>query len=92
MALNGRSNGAEMIIRVKLFAVLREKAGMAEMPLELASGATIASALGVLIERRPELSPWIGRAAYALNLVRADRSAVLQDGDELAILPPVSGG
>jgi molybdopterin converting factor small subunit len=81
-----------MTITVKLFAILREKAGIGQIPLELPQGATIESALAALIQRRPELSPWMGRAACALNLARADRSAALSDGDELALLPPVSGG
>src|SRR4051794_38083119 len=65
MESSGRSKGGDMTIRVKLFAILREKAGMAEMPLELLEGATIESAIARLVEKRPELSPWIARAAYA---------------------------
>lgn len=81
-----------MTIHIKLFAILREKAGTAEIPLELASGATVATAVAALLQRRPDLSAWIARAAYAVNLARVDQTATLQNGDELALLPPVSGG
>lgn len=81
-----------MTINVKLFAILREKAGTAEISIEVASGATVARAVSALTERRPELAAWIGRAAFAVNLARVDGTMILNEGDELALLPPVSGG
>ena len=81
-----------MRVNIKLFAILREKAGTAEIPLELDSGATVQAAVAALLQRRPELATWIARAACAVNLARVDQTAILQSGDELALLPPVSGG
>jgi MoaE-MoaD fusion protein len=76
-----------MTITVKLFAALRERAGWSERAFELADGATLADvwpALGVGAE-----PPGI---AYARNREYARREDPIQDGDEVAVIPPVSGG
>jgi molybdopterin converting factor small subunit len=80
-----------MTIRVKLFAILRDKAGVAETPLELRTGATVADALESVAARHPALRPYLPRAAAAVNLTRSTPDTLLHD-DELALLPPVSGG
>jgi len=81
-------------VRVRLFAVQRELAATREVSLELADGATIEAAWVALVARFPVLAP--GRAAvrFARNGVYADADAgePLADGDELACIPPVSGG
>ena len=83
---------AAVRVRARLFAMQRELAGAREVPLELPTGATIEHAWVALVERYPALSP--GRAAvrFACNGEYADATTVLRDGDELAIIPPVSGG
>lgn len=81
-----------MMIKVKLFAMLREKAGRDEIPLELADGARVSDAVRELLKQMPGLETWISKAAYAVNLSRVNGQAILKDGDELALLPPVSGG
>ncbi len=76
-----------MRVAVKLFAALREQAGVRERELELADGARVDDvwpALGLGDEPRGLL--------YAVNRGYVDRSAVLSDGDEVALIPPVSGG
>ena len=81
-----------MMITVKLFAVLRDKAGVGELRLELGEGAKVGDAVEALLVRHPEVGAFTKRVAFAVNLSRVDAAAVLQDGDELALLPPVSGG
>jgi molybdopterin converting factor subunit 1 len=81
-----------MTIRVKLFAILRDKARTPEFPLDVREGASVADAVEALLARHPELRPFAGRVAFAVNLSRVDAATVLKDGDELALLPPVSGG
>jgi molybdopterin converting factor subunit 1 len=81
-----------MTVRVKFFAILRDKAGVAELPLELPGRASVADALEMLVGRYPDLRPHLARAAAAVNLTRANRDTILNDNDELALLPPVSGG
>jgi molybdopterin synthase sulfur carrier subunit len=81
-----------MNVTVKLFAILRDKAGVAEMRLPICDGASVSDAMESILQRHPELTPFAKRVAFAVNLTRVDSETVLQDGDELALLPPVSGG
>ena len=81
-----------MRIRVLLFASLRERAGTGEVRLEVPEGASVGAARAALEERFPGLLRE-SRAAVAVNgtYVRGDEGA-LRDEDEVAFLPPVSGG
>lgn len=81
-----------MHVRVRLFAMQRELAGTREHPLELADDATVADAWDGLVADFPALAP--GRAAvrFARNGAYADASTPLAEGDEVAMIPPVSGG
>jgi molybdopterin synthase sulfur carrier subunit len=81
-----------MNITVKLFAVLRDKAGVADMRLTISEGATVSNAVELILQRHSELAPFAKRVAFAVNLTRVDGRTVLHEGDELALLPPVSGG
>jgi molybdopterin synthase catalytic subunit/molybdopterin converting factor small subunit len=74
-------------ITVRLFAGLRERAGTARLPLELADGATVADVWPAI-----DLGPEPGGLLYAVNRVYADPDQALSDGDEVALIPPVSGG
>lgn len=80
------------MIRVKLFAVLRDAAGASELSLELAPGATVSAAVAEIGRQYSALARHLPRAAAAVNLARVSAETVLHDGDELALLPPVSGG
>jgi len=77
---------------VKLFAVLRERAGRAQTVLEIPNGATVDTACEALRQQLPQVASYLGRVAFAVNQSYVDRSTILHDGDELAIIPPVSGG
>ena len=76
-----------MRIRVRLFAGLRERVGTGENEMELPEG-TRASDVWELLQVGPEPQG----LAYAVNREYVDREHPLTDGDELAIIPPVSGG
>jgi MoaE-MoaD fusion protein len=80
-------------VRVRLFAVLREMAGRDEVELDLADGATVADAIAAVGEL-PGLDGVIGRlpVRMAVNRDYASESTPLASGDELALIPPVSGG
>ncbi len=82
-----------MIIQVRLFAMLRERAGTGTLELELASGATVADAMRALSEREP-LGALLERmpVRMAVNRDYACADTVLSAQDELALIPPVSGG
>jgi molybdopterin synthase catalytic subunit len=79
-------------VRVRLFAIQRELAGTREVVLPLPDGASVEDAWDALVGRFPVLAP--GRAAlrFARNGAYAAPEDGLADGDELALIPPVSGG
>jgi molybdopterin synthase catalytic subunit len=81
-----------MRVRVRLFASLREAAGVGEAPLELATGATAEDAWERLALDFPALVPRRASLAVSVNRRYAGFDTVLRDGDELAFVPPVSGG
>jgi len=72
---------------VKLFAALREQRGARQVELELADGARVEDVWPAL-----GLGDEPGGLVYALNRAYADRGARLSEGDEVALIPPVSGG
>ena len=72
---------------MKLFAGLRERAGVSERELELADGARVADVWAPLgLGQEPS------GLVYAVNRSYVERDRVLADGDEVAVIPPVSGG
>ena len=79
-------------IHVKLFAILRDAAGMPELTLELPDGATVHTAGVALGERLPAIRGHLPHTGYAVNRTYAGPGQALADGDELAAIPPVSGG
>ena len=81
-----------MRVRVRLFASLREGAGAPERQLELAEGATAEAAWQALVAGHPSLAPKRASLAVAVNRAYASFETMLQDSDEVAFIPPVSGG
>ncbi len=76
-----------MLVRVRLFAMLRERAGRGEIELELPDGSRVGDALARLEELAQGLP-----LVMAVNREYAREEALLHAGDELALIPPVSGG
>ena len=81
-----------MRVRLRMFAILRERSGVSEVELELAEGATVADAIEEVGKRFGSVAGLLPRTLAAVNLVFAKPGARLGDGDELALIPPVSGG
>ena len=79
-------------MKVRLFARLREIAGSAELPVEVADGSDAARLWEVLVARYPGLAPYRTSLSCAVNEDYARFTTPLKDGDEVAFLPPVSGG
>ena len=81
-----------MRVTVRLFARLRDIAGASELSRDLAPGATIGDVWRQLAGEFPELSQYERSISSAVNAEYARMDHVIGDGDEIAFLPPVSGG
>ena len=81
-----------MLVTVRLFARLRELAGAAELQQELPEGSTALGAWRALAARYPGMSDYEPAISCAVNAEYSRLSTALHDGDEVAFLPPVSGG
>lgn len=79
-------------IRIRLFALLKELAGQEECRLSLSRDASCREALIHLKDRFRLPEAILESCMVALNGACTERNALLQAGDELAVLPPVSGG
>jgi molybdopterin converting factor subunit 1 len=79
-------------VNARLFARLREQAGVESESVELPAGSTVADVYEALRRKHPALEPDRAAVRAALNQEFADWSAAVGDGDEVAFIPPVSGG
>jgi sulfur-carrier protein len=79
-------------ISIKLFAIYQEVIGESVITQSLPVGTAAGAVLQGLIDKYPQLEQWrsVTRLGVNLDFVEADRP--LQDGDELVLIPPVSGG
>jgi molybdopterin converting factor subunit 1 len=78
--------------RVLFFATLREKTGTHETSLEFPQGTNIAAIKKAVLEKYPGLQPIMGSVIVAMNHEFAFDEDIVEDGAEIAMFPPVSGG
>lgn len=81
-----------MVIQVKLFATLKDRAGSSHLTVELPDDATVSVLLDRLAATRPKLAPAIATCVVAINQEFAFGSTPIRSDDEVALFPPVSGG
>jgi molybdopterin converting factor subunit 1 len=81
-----------MKAKVRFFARLAEVAGARETDMELGEGLSVGDAFRLLCQRFPELADHADSLMYAVNAEYVPPDHPLQAGDELALIPPVSGG
>ncbi len=79
-------------VRVRFFAGQRDIVGQPELTFSLAHGATVGELWAMLVARYARLAGYSGRMLYAINQEFATLDTLLHDGDEVAFIPPVSGG
>jgi molybdopterin converting factor subunit 1 len=79
-------------ITVRLFARLRELVGASELQRDAPGGATVATVWDAIAREHPAIAPYTGSISCAVNAEYARMTTPLGDGDEVAFLPPVSGG
>lgn len=79
-------------VRVRVFASLREALGRPRVDLDLPDGASAEDAWKALVEECPALSPRRPSLAASVNRSYAPFETALEEDDEVAFIPPVSGG
>ncbi|KAH8964310.1 hypothetical protein BDL97_04G059900 [Sphagnum fallax] len=93
---SGRKEKMQIRVRAQLFAHARELAGgVSEVSLEIDDGWTTAQCLEDILTRFPALKSLASCLTLALNDSYVDKNAppiLVRDGDELALIPPISGG
>jgi molybdopterin converting factor subunit 1 len=80
------------MIKVLLFGAAADRAGTRETELPVEEGVTLAEIWPLLAGRHPDLAPMRDTLAFAINGEYARKDASVSPGDEIAVLPPVSGG
>ena len=79
-------------VTVKLFAAYQEAYNVSEIVLELPPNTTVAAVRDRLISEHPQLSQWRDVTRFGVNLQFVEPDTTLHDGDEVVLIPPVSGG
>lgn len=79
-------------VTVKLFAAYQEAYGRSQLVLQLPPQTSVATVLEQFIAERPELQKWRNLTRFGVNMQFVPPETLLQDGDELVMIPPVSGG
>ena len=77
---------------VRLFASYRERVGQGQVAMEIPDGATVGFLAEEMLRRYPDLAQEPRNLVVAVNHEYRDHLYALDDGDEVALIPPVSGG
>jgi len=83
---------ANITVKVKLFAAVRETVGQREIAMTLAPGTSVEEVLRRLVQQYPTLAEIAPSCRMVVNLQYVGPESLLADGDEVALIPPVSGG
>ncbi|MBF2026918.1 MAG: MoaD/ThiS family protein [Oscillatoriales cyanobacterium C42_A2020_001] len=81
-----------LTITVKLFAAYQEAYGVSELRLEVPTGTTVADIRDRLIAEHPKLEGWRSSTRFGINLEEVQPETPVHSGDEVVLIPPVSGG
>jgi molybdopterin synthase sulfur carrier subunit len=79
-------------VTVKLFAIYQEAYGVPEVEWQFPAEATVGAVRDRALAEHPNLEPWRDRTRLGLNLQFVTDDIPLHDGDEVVLIPPVSGG
>lgn len=79
-------------VTVKLFAAYQEAYGVPEVVLQLPPDTPVVAVLEQIINEHPELQMWRNLTRCGVNLEFVEPDTILQQGDEVVLIPPVSGG
>ena len=83
---------SSVAVTVKLFAAYQEAYGVPELALEFPAGTPVVAVQERLIAEHPELEQWRNLTRFGIDLQFVEPDTILQDGNEVVLIPPVSGG
>ena len=81
-----------VLVKIKLFAAYQEAYGVTELEWEFPPHTPVKSICDRMIGEHPQLSQWRDITRFGINLVFVDPDTILNHGDEVVLIPPVSGG
>lgn len=79
-------------VTLKLFAAYQEAVGVADMVMELPEAVTVGELCDRICTQYPDLKRWQDLTRFGINLQFVEANTLLNDGDEVVFIPPVSGG
>jgi molybdopterin synthase sulfur carrier subunit len=79
-------------ITVKLFAAYQEVYGVPELQLNFPLNTSVQEVLDFMVQEKPQLEQWRTITRFGVNLQFVEENTILQNGDEVVFIPPVSGG
>jgi molybdopterin converting factor subunit 1 len=84
--------GTASMLRIRLFAVAKERAGRAEVDIAIVLPATVAALRGAIAEQHPKLASLAQGVLIAIDSEYARNDSLVSTGSKVALIPPVSGG
>jgi sulfur-carrier protein len=79
-------------VKIELFAIYQETLGQEEISYQFPPNTPVQAVLDRLIAERPQLAQWRDVTRFGINLEFVAPETIVQDGDEIVLIPPVSGG
>jgi molybdopterin synthase sulfur carrier subunit len=79
-------------VKVKLFAIYQEAYGVSELEWTFQEGEPVEAVRDRILAEHPELESWRDRTRIGLNLQFVNPATPMSHGDEVVLIPPVSGG
>jgi sulfur-carrier protein len=83
---------SEIKVKVKLFSIYQEVFETPELDLTVADESSVRDILVLLLKQKPQLAKWQEVTRFGVNLQFVSADTLLHDGDEVVLIPPVSGG
>lgn len=83
---------ALVTITIKLFAAYQEAYNSPDLVRQFPPQTPVSTVVDTLIAEHPELAQWRNLTRFGINLQFVEPNTILQDGDEVVLIPPVSGG
>ena len=83
---------SSITITIKLFAAYQEAYNLPELQLNFPSQTTVGEILDYVLAQKPQLEKWRDVTRFGVNLQFVEANTILNHGDEIVFIPPVSGG